>query len=46
MSDVGESGIDEVHNVPRDMQWGQGLQLVEDAASATPYSAPVPFAVS
>jgi protein arginine N-methyltransferase 7 len=31
-------------NFPRDMQWGQGLQLIEDMA--TPGAAPVPFVVS
>ena len=37
---------DTLHNFPRDMQWGQGLQLIEDLAAATDGAAPVPFVVS
>ena len=32
-------------NFARDMQWGQGLQLLEDAAAAGSAGAPVPFQV-
>jgi protein arginine N-methyltransferase 7 len=33
-------------NFPRDMQWGQGLQLIEDLAGASAEAAPKPFNVT
>ena len=33
-------------NFPRDMQWGQGLQLIEDFAGASVDRAPRPFHVT
>ena len=33
-------------NFPRDMQWGQGLQLIEDLAQASADAAPTPFVVT
>ncbi len=36
---------DTIHNFPRDMQWGQGLQLVEDLDGAVEGGAPKPFLV-
>lgn len=35
-----------LHNFPRDMQWGQGLQLIEDLAQAADGAAPTPFVVT
>jgi len=35
-----------LHNFPRDMQWGQGLQLIEDLSKATADAAPTPFVVT
>ena len=32
-------------NFPRDMQWGQGLQLIEDLEGASEDAAPKPFVV-
>ena len=37
---------DTLHNFPRDMQWGQGLQLIEDLSGAQEGAAPKPFVVS
>ena len=33
-------------NFPRDMQWGQGLQLIEDCDGASEGAAPKPFLVT
>jgi len=33
-----------LNNFPRDMQWGQGLQLIEDMSQET--DAPIPFKVT
>ena len=33
-------------NFPRDMQWGQGLQLIEDMSKATDGGPPTPFEVT
>ena len=33
-------------NFPRDMQWGQGLQLIEDLSQAAAGMAPAPFVVT
>jgi protein arginine N-methyltransferase 7 len=33
-------------NFPRDMQWGQGLQLIEDLSAASEGAAPIPFVVT
>ena len=37
---------DTLGNFPRDMQWGQGLQLIEDMEGASEGAAPKPFVVS
>jgi len=37
--------VDTVDNFARDMQWGQGLQLLEDHDVADPHAPPVPFRV-
>ena len=37
---------DTLHNFPRDMQWGQGLQLIEDLDGASATAAPKPFVVT
>eukprot|EP00746_Dinoflagellata_sp_MGD_P131351 gnl/MRDRNA2_/MRDRNA2_65142_c0_seq3.p1 gnl/MRDRNA2_/MRDRNA2_65142_c0~~gnl/MRDRNA2_/MRDRNA2_65142_c0_seq3.p1 ORF type:complete len:115 (+),score=30.40 gnl/MRDRNA2_/MRDRNA2_65142_c0_seq3:133-477(+) len=34
-----------LNNFPRDMQWGQGLQLIEDLAADPTAPGPVPFVV-
>tara|TARA_B100000795_G_scaffold29355_1_gene19411 strand:- start:294 stop:1235 length:942 start_codon:yes stop_codon:yes gene_type:complete len=35
-----------LHNFPRDMQWGQGLQLIEDMESQSQGDGPTPYIVS
>jgi len=35
-----------LHNFPRDMQWGQGLQLIEDMQSQSLGDGPTPYIVS